>query len=70
MKLNRSTKASLYEDLSPREFGFLNCILIWKERAGLAMHAHCSMKSTLERGRLEAQRSARGLLNYSWENDK
>lgn len=60
----------LCKDSSPREFGFLSCILMWKERVRLAMHAHGSMNSALEGGRLEAGRSVRMLVNYSQENGK
>lgn len=34
------------------------------------MHAHSSMNSALEGGRLEAGRSVRKLVNYSQENGK
>lgn len=31
------------------------------------MNAHCSVKGTLESRRLESERSAKRLLNYSWK---
>jgi hypothetical protein len=40
---------------------------MWKEGAGLDMNAHCSVKGTLESRRLESERSAKRLLNYSWK---
>lgn len=71
MKLNMSTKASLYGDSSPREFGFLNCIiLMWKERVGLAMHARSLQYDGCIRGRKagsrEVSKEATELFMEKW----